>query len=162
MPAAQPGGRDEVAVARFVERMAMIFATMGMPRMAARVLVTMTSAEEELLSPADLAARLQVSPAAVSGAVRYLTDFGLLVQEPVAGSRRDWYRMPDDAWYEASVARNSRFPALIETADEGLAALGDEQTPASARLGQMRDFCAFADRELSLLLQRWRDTGSRR
>lgn len=154
-------GRDEVAVGVFVERMALVFAHMGMPRMAARVLLTITSAEEEVLSTADLAARLGVSPAAVSGAVRYLMDFGFLVREPVAGSRRDWYRMPDDAWYEAAVLRNSRFSTLVATADQGIAALGGAETAAGRRVGQMRDFCAFADRELGLLMERWhaRHTG---
>ena len=37
---------------------------------------------------------LRISPAAVSGAVRYLIRLGLVHKERVPGSRRDCYRCP--------------------------------------------------------------------
>ena len=48
----------------------MIFTDWGFPRMPSRVLITLMAADEEALTAAELAGRLGVSPAAISGAVR--------------------------------------------------------------------------------------------
>jgi DNA-binding transcriptional regulator GbsR (MarR family) len=95
-PADAPGvvaaQRDDEAVAQFVEHAARVFADWGFPRMAARVLFVMMTANEPGLTAADLAERLGVSPAAISGAVTYLIQLGLLERVPVPGSRRDLHR----------------------------------------------------------------------
>lgn len=82
------GDRDEEGVRRFVEHMAMSWAEWGFPRMAARVLMVMMAADEEALTAAELGDRLEISPAAVSGAVRYLIQIGMLAREPVPRPRR--------------------------------------------------------------------------
>ena len=149
------GRRDEEAVRRFVEHMAMTLADWGFPRMPARVLVALMSADEDGLTAAELAERLGVSPAAISGAVRYLLHIGILAREPVPGSRRDRYRLPDDAWYEASTAKGHLFKTVADLADEGVAALGGPATPSGARVTEMRDFFLFVQSELGALLERW-------
>ena len=68
-----PARRDEEAVRQFVEHLSMTLADQGFPRMPARVLLTLMSADEEALTAAEIGQRLGVSPAAVSGAVRFLT-----------------------------------------------------------------------------------------
>jgi hypothetical protein len=67
MAAAPTGRRDEAAVRRFIEHIAMTFDGLGFPRMAGRVLFVIMCAEEEALTAAQIAERLGVSPAAVSG-----------------------------------------------------------------------------------------------
>ena len=54
---------------------------------------------------AELAAQLNVSPAAISGAVRYLIQVGLTSREREPGSRRDVFRVHEDAWYDAAIRR---------------------------------------------------------
>jgi DNA-binding transcriptional regulator GbsR (MarR family) len=95
-------GRDEERVRAFVEQLALTFTDWGFPRMPSRVLVTLMSADEDALTAAELAERLDVSPAAISGAVRYLIHVGLLQRVPTPGSRRDRYRLPLDPWYESA------------------------------------------------------------
>ena len=70
-------------------------------------LFTLMAADERALTAAELAERLGVSPAAISGAVRYLTQIGMLHREPSPGSRRDRYRLPDDPWYEVTLAKTA-------------------------------------------------------
>jgi predicted transcriptional regulator len=147
--------RDEEAVRRFVERMAMQLAEWGFPRMAARVLITMMSLDEPSLTAADLAARLEVSPAAISGAVRYLMQLGLLVREPAPGTRRDRYRLPDDPWYEASSVRRGMMKTLADLSDEGVAATGGPATPAGSRIAEMRNFYRFVEVDIDRVLARW-------
>ena len=99
----KPAARDEEAVRRFVEQIAMQFADWGFPRMAGRVLFALMTADEPGLSAAELGARLDASAAAISGAVRYLGQLRLVVRDPVPGSRRDLYRLANNAWYAAAI-----------------------------------------------------------
>jgi biotin operon repressor len=152
---AQQEERDEEGVRRFVEHMAMLFSSWGFPRMAARVLMVLTAADEPSLSAGELADRLGVSPAAISGAVRYLIQIGLAVREPVPGSRRDRYRLADDAWYEASLTKMTIFTAVAALTTEGAAAMGGPDSPSGARVAEMRDYFQFVQEELPALLNKW-------
>ncbi|GAA4565813.1 MarR family transcriptional regulator [Micromonospora coerulea] len=155
MTDASPPRPDETEVHLFVERMAMAFAEVGFPRMAARVLFAVMSADEPLTA-AEIGTRLDVSAAAVSGAVRYLTQFGMLVREPVKGSRRDRYRMPDNPWYEATVTKTGLYKNFIDIASGGVDALHGRATPAGERVAEMRDFFLFVQEEIDSLGERWR------
>ncbi|MEU4471413.1 helix-turn-helix domain-containing protein [Micromonospora sp. NPDC023888] len=139
----------------FVERMALTFAEVGFPRMAARVLFTVMSADDPLTA-AEIGDRLGVSAAAVSGAVRYLTQFGMLIREPVPRSRRDRYRMPDDPWYEATITKTGIYKTFIDVAEGGVIALNGPETPAGERVAEMRDFFIFVQEEIDSLGERWR------
>jgi hypothetical protein len=148
-------GRDEEKVRLFVEHMAMIFENWGFPRMAARVLLTMMAADEESLTAGDLAERLGVSAAAISGAVRYLQHLGMLSREPVPGSRTHRYRLPDDVWYETSINKRGALASVATLADEGVRSLGGPDTPSGRRIEQMRDFYIFIDEALVDLMKKW-------
>ena len=154
--------RDEEAVRHFVEHMAHALSEWGFPRMPARVLVVMMAAEEDRLDAAELAARLDVSPAAISGAVRYLTHVGMVERVPVAGSRRDGYRLPDDGWYVASVEKQALYASFAAVADTGVSALGGAGTTAGARVARMRDFMLFVQDEMDGMLRRWHRVQRRR
>jgi hypothetical protein len=155
--AALPGERNDDAVRRFVEQMAMIFNDFGFPRMPARVLITLMAAEDDALTATELSERLDVSPAAISGAVRYLMHSGFIMREPAPGSRSDRYRLPDDAWYEASVVKGQALISLADTAGEGAAALGGETTTAGRRMAEMQEFFLFSRREIDAMVIRWRE-----
>jgi len=63
--------RDPQAVSRFVERFAQVMVDAGMPRIASRIFIQLVATDTGSLTAADLAERLQASPAAISGGVRY-------------------------------------------------------------------------------------------
>ncbi|WP_432902344.1 GbsR/MarR family transcriptional regulator [Micromonospora matsumotoense] len=149
----QSGHDDEVHL--FVERMAMAFADVGFPRMAARVLFAVMSADGPMTA-AQIGELLGVSAAAVSGAVRYLTQFGMLVREPVPRSRRDHYRLPDNPWYEGTITKTGLYKNFIDIADAGIDALGGTGTPGGERVAEMRDFFLFVQEEIDSLGERWR------
>jgi predicted transcriptional regulator len=151
-----PGHRDEQGVRRFVEHLAMMLGDWGFPRMPARVLASIMTADEDSLTAADLAERLGVSAAAISGAVRYLSHIGMVSREPVPGSRRDRYRLPRNPWYQTSLLKGELLKALADLADEGVAAVGTAATPSGARIAEMRDFFRFLEVELEGLLDKWR------
>jgi predicted transcriptional regulator len=149
-------GRDDAPIARFVERFAANLEESGFPRMPARVFVSLLATDSGSLTAAELAERLQASPAAISGAVRYLAQLSLIGRERDPGSRRDRYRVYDDAWYEASVRRERLLTRWEETVREGVDVLG-AGTAAGARMAETLAFFEFLRREMPAVLERWRE-----
>jgi len=147
-------GRDDAAVRRFVERFSTVLAETGWPRMPARVFVTLLVADEGRMTSAELAEALHVSPAAISGAMRYLSQVDLASRERVPGSRRDVYRVHDDVWYEAATRRDQILARYDSSLREGIAALGP-YSPAARRLTETLEFFEFIGEELQNIIARW-------
>jgi DNA-binding transcriptional regulator GbsR (MarR family) len=147
--------RDEQAVGRFIETFASALVEGGIPRMPARVFAALLATDSGRLTAAELAERLHVSPAAISGAVRYLAHVSLVSRERDPGSRRDHYRLFDDLWYEASLRREPLLTRWERAMREGVAALGAD-TPAGARMAESVAFFEFLREELPAVLARWR------
>jgi DNA-binding transcriptional regulator GbsR (MarR family) len=148
--------RDQHAVSGFIERFAMALTEAGFPRMPARVFAGLLATDSGRLTAADLASLLQVSPAAISGAVRYLAQINLASREREPGSRRDYYRVHDDVWYEAIARRDQVLARWERSLREGIEVLGRD-TAAGARMVETLAFFEFLQRELPPLLKRWRE-----
>ncbi|WP_231591331.1 GbsR/MarR family transcriptional regulator [Saccharothrix sp. ST-888] len=147
-------GRDEQAVGTFIERFASVLADAGFSRMPARIFTALLATDSGRLTAAELAELLQVSPAAVSGGVRYLIQLNLVSRERDPGSRRDRYRVHDDVWYEAAVRRDQMLVRWESSLREGITALGAD-SPAGARMAESLEFFEFMRGELPALLARW-------
>lgn len=151
------GGRDEEAAARFVERFAAEMAEAGMQRMAARVFAALLADDDASMTSADLGRQLQISPAAVSGAISYLTQVRMVGRERDPGSRRDRYRLHDEIWYATFANRDQVLTRWERTLRDGARSLG-EDTPAGARLKETAEFFEFMQTELVGVLDRWRES----
>jgi DNA-binding transcriptional regulator GbsR (MarR family) len=147
--------RDDAAVSRFVETFASAFVDAGVPRMPSRVFAAILASDAGRRTSAELSEQLQASPAAISGAVRYLIQVGLIVRLRDPGSRRDVYAVGDDAWYEAIVRRERLLELWSRAIREGVDAVGAD-TPAGRRLDETLAFFAFLQTEMPALLERWR------
>ncbi len=148
--------RDPVAVHRFIERFTSVLAMSGIPRMPARVLAVFLTSDVSRLTAADIARTLQISPAAVSGAVRYLSDVGLISREGQPGSRRYWYRIPDNMWHEVVKLRDQLMRRWADVMHEGVDILGPG-TPAGSRLAESAMYIEFVQKELPMVLTRWEE-----
>lgn len=146
---------DEDAVARFVERFALALTDAGMPRMPSRVFARLLVAEDAKCTAAELAESLKISPAAVSGAVRYLNQVGMASRGRDPGERRDHYELASDLWYEIYGQRDRQFDSWIAIIEEGTVAVGPDSA-AGRRLDESRRFLEFLRKELPLLMERWR------
>jgi DNA-binding transcriptional regulator GbsR (MarR family) len=156
MPDTGALARDEAAVASFVEHFAQLLVEGGMARMPARVFARLLVTDSGRLTAAELADLLKASPAAISGAIRYLEQVDLARRHREPGSRRDYYEVRGmDIWYEAVTRRDQLLNRWIAGLAEGLDALG-EDTPAGLRVAETREFMAFMAKELPDLLERWR------
>ncbi|KAB2347043.1 MarR family transcriptional regulator [Actinomadura rudentiformis] len=123
--------------------------------MPARVFVALMVTDSGALTAAELAQTLRVSPAAVSGAVRYLTRLHLVIREREPGSRRDIFRVRDEAWQDALANRDALLAQYSGSFAEGVSVVGRE-TPAGRRLTEAMEFFEFLRKELDGLMDRWR------
>jgi predicted transcriptional regulator len=148
--------RDDKAVARFVEDLASALMEMGVPRMPARVFSALLTTDAGRLTATELADGLQVSPAAVSGAVRYLLQIGMVRRESEPGSRRHYYRAPNDVWDEVIGIRDRLMARWTGVLREGVEVLGAD-TPAGQRVADSVRFFEFVSTELPSVIGRWRE-----
>ncbi|MGH7861055.1 MAG: GbsR/MarR family transcriptional regulator [Candidatus Dormibacteraceae bacterium] len=148
--------RNERVLRDTTEQSAAVMAAAGFPKMAARVLMTLMVSDQGL-SATDLAQRLGVSAAAISGAVRYLQVLGLIRRTAQAGSRRDRYELPADSWYASTLDRNPLFEVLAGLAERAVGAIDDASAPGSVRSDEMARFYRFLASRMPALLQEWEE-----
>src|SRR5215470_3292113 len=147
--------RDEQAVGPFIERFASVLVEAGVPPMPARVFSALLVTDSGRLTAAELTELLGASPAAISGAVRYLEQVGMISRQREPGSRRDVYLLRNDLWYEISLGRDQVLAHWASAARDGADILGPD-TPAGQRLADSHEFFVFLRQELPALLERWR------
>ncbi|WP_316525830.1 GbsR/MarR family transcriptional regulator [Kitasatospora brasiliensis] len=149
-------GQSGTAVSDFVERFAAELTVAGMARMPSRIFACLITDDSGVLTSAELSERLRISPAAVSGAMRYLIQVGLVAKEREPGSRRDRYRVVNDVWFESLARRDEIMLRWVRVLRDGEATLG-AGTVAGERLAESAEFFEFMAEELNGMLGRWRE-----
>jgi DNA-binding IclR family transcriptional regulator len=137
------------------EQAAALLTAAGMARMPARVMMALVGSPDEGYTAAELAERLGVSPAAVSGAVRYLITMRFIQRVSRPGERRDRYDLVDDAWAGMITANAPMYVTLAAAMDD----IADDNPDAPASVARARDVAAFlrylAER-MPRLVDEWR------
>ena len=157
---AAPGGpraaAHDQAHADAVEHLGGALADAGMARLPARVFAALMAQEDWRLTSAELARLLDVSPAGVSGAVRYLTQVRMIRRERERGSRRDVYVVMDDAWHDVLMQRDQIYAPILTALVEARGALGAD-TRAGERMQLSVEFLEFVTREMGGIAERWEE-----
>jgi DNA-binding transcriptional regulator GbsR (MarR family) len=146
--------RDDEAVQRYAEQFGNLLAETGWPRMAARVFAAILGSEQGRLTAAELSEKLQASPAAISGAVRYLLQMRLASRERDPGSRRDVYLIQDDFWYQSMMRQDTFLVRWEESVQQMLKAAG-KGTVTYRKLRATLGFLEFIQEEVDALSDRW-------
>jgi hypothetical protein len=147
-------------ILRIVERFALMLTQSGMPRMPSRVFAYALADDRDQLTAGDFATGLRVSPAAISGALRYLLQIDMIRREREPGARVDHYRLPDDMWFDLYMKRLAVMDSWEGVLAEGVDLLGPDR-PGGARLREAREFVHFIREDLPAVMERWhrhRDT----
>jgi len=142
------------AVSRFAEHFASTLVDSGMPRMPARAFAALLVSDAGRLTAAELAERLQASPAAISGAVRYLSHVRMARREREPGARRDVIAINEN-WYETAVTTSPMLTAEHTNLQEGVKILGD--SPAGDRVAETLALVEFLAEESRAMMQRWQE-----
>jgi len=146
---------NEHAGTEAAEQAAAMLTAVGMPRMPARVMMALAGSPDEGYTAADLADRLGVSAAAVSGAVRYLVSMRLIHRLSRPGDRRDRYDLAEDSWSGMITANAPLYGTLAASLDR----IADENpaAPASAaRAHEIADFLRYLAERMPQLAAEWR------
>jgi DNA-binding transcriptional regulator GbsR (MarR family) len=136
------------------ERFALKLTESGMQRMSARVLAAFLFTGQDSLTMGELAEELGVSAGSVSAALKSLSGVGLIERVPAPGSRREHYRLRDNAWATLFTSQNTVIQVMMDAARDGIAATS-RTSPARRRLTQMRGFYEFLLGEIPALLDKW-------
>ncbi|MTD58450.1 GbsR/MarR family transcriptional regulator [Amycolatopsis pithecellobii] len=150
-----PAVRLDEAALQFVEKFGLALTEAGMPRMPSRVFAATLASPEGHLTARQVAEVLRISPAAVSGAVRYLVQIGLVQRSRRPGERHDIFVVRSDYWYEMVSNQDKRYQDLLGTLAAGIEAVGPD-SPAGGRLQETHDFFAFLADEMPKIVERWR------
>jgi|SRR5699024_810618 len=148
------GVRDEESVRQFIEAFALVLTNAGMQRTAARMFAALLTSERGRLTAREISQTLQVSPAAVSGAARYLEQVNLVERIREPGQRADHFAVGDDPWYEAMVQENSTFESMLDSLPDGIEAVGPDSS-AGTRLQETHAFFEFMRDEIMRMVERW-------
>lgn len=146
--------RDEQALTSAVEQSAALLTSAGFARMPSRVLMRLLVAENGMTA-AELAESLGVSAAAISGAVRYLQNFGLIRRISTSESRRDRYEMPDDAWYSTMTKNSPLYGALGQLAEAAAIAMDAPGSAATHRVTEMAKFYKYLEQRMPAIIEEW-------
>jgi DNA-binding transcriptional ArsR family regulator len=138
---AQGHGRDDEAVRDYEEAFTTLMMEQGLPKMVARVLTYLFTADTGSLTTSELVQHLQVSPATISKTVGLLEGMGLIRRERDE-RRRERYVSDNDVFYQGMIASARSHAQLAETARQGVRIFGPD-SPAAVRLESIARFVDF-------------------
>ncbi len=140
--------------AAFVERLGGALTSAGLARLPSRIFAAVLVDEDGRMTAAEIGETLGVSPAAVSGAVKYLDGVGMVRRERERGSRRDVFVVDDEAWHDTLLQADAIYAPMIAALDRGIEDLPADD-PAHHRLEVSREFMRFLLDELHGINDRW-------
>lgn len=154
--AAEDAEHEHVLLA-FVEKFAIVLAESGIPRMPARVFAYVLADDADDYTARELADGLRVSLAAISGAVRYLVQTGMIQRQRHPGARSDHYVIDDhDLWASMILGRTAILDQWETVLIEGAKVIGEER-PGGRRLRESQEFFAFIREDIVGTMDRWRE-----
>jgi DNA-binding transcriptional regulator GbsR (MarR family) len=132
-----------------------MLAAAGMPRMPARVMMALAGSPDEGYSAAELADRLGVSPAAVSGAVRYLETMRMIHRLSRPGERVARFDLMEDGWRSMVISQSPMYGRLADDMD-AIAAENESAPISAARAREMADFLRYLEKRMPEIVEEWR------
>jgi len=142
-------------VKQFVEDAGILYEEMGWPRMAGRIFGWLLLCQPPHQSAEELAKVVEASKGSISSMTRLLIQMGLVERMGIPGRRDTYYRIKPGSWSELMRSRMSHLTAIRELADRGLNLIASNDPESRRRLQELRDFHAFLEQEIPVLLDRY-------
>jgi predicted transcriptional regulator len=154
-PVHLPHGRDPEALGEYKETFTTVLMGSGLPKMEARVLVSLYTTDSGSLTASELVQRLQVSPASISKAIASLEKY-MLVRRERDERRRERYVVDNDLYYQSMMASARDIANQVEVARKGVGVLGPG-TPAAVRLENIARYLDFVGERFAQAAEEARD-----
>jgi DNA-binding MarR family transcriptional regulator len=145
---------DVSAERQYAEEAALVLEGMGLTRAYGKILGWLLICEPPAQRGTEIAAKLGLSKGSVSAGLRMLESTGLVRRVAVPGRRGSFYEMAPEAFLSA--AGSEKVTVFRNLMEDGLKVVGGEDAPGAERLRMTRDFYAFMEREVPLLVERFR------
>ena len=139
----------------FAEEVGLVFESVGLPRMAGRMLGWLLICDPPHQSMQELVDALSASKASISNTTRMLIEIGLIERISLPEYRYDHYRIRSDACYQLTKRRTGQLTIMRRLAERGLALLANEDPSLSCRLQEMHNLYIFFEQEFPEILKRW-------
>jgi DNA-binding transcriptional regulator GbsR (MarR family) len=136
------------------EQLALVLTDYGMPRMNARLIAALLVTDRDTVTQGELSEDLGAAAGSVSAAINVALRVGLAERVPMPGSRREHYRLRNDAWARLFTEQNQATSDMLAAARATRDAV-DADSPAHRRLSDMCDFYEYLLAELPAILDRW-------
>lgn len=153
----QPPETDPHRAIDAAEHAAAVMTDAGMPRMPARVMMALVAAPSGGYTAGELADRLAVSPAAISGAVKYLLNVRLVQRRAQRGDRLVRYAMERETFYTSVMSNTPVYDRIAALIDD-IAAEHRGDNEASERATEIADFFRFLSRRMGEIVTEWHET----
>lgn len=137
----------------YAEEAGVVLSGMGLPPAAGKILGWLLICDPPSQTSSDIAAALELSKGSVSTNIRLLEQGGLVLRVPLPGRRGVAYQVDPAGLTKPDIT--NKFRIFRELLDRGVALAGGPQARTSERLVYLRDFYAFIEREMPLIVERF-------
>lgn len=141
----------------FVEDVGVLFEDFGLPRMAGRIIGYLLICDPPHQTAGEIVEAVGGSKGSVSSMTQLLIQIGAVDRISLPGKRGTCYRVKAGAHTDLLHRRMDFLTNLRIIAGRGLALIDDDNIQQRRRLQQMQDLCAFIEKELSRLLEHWKN-----
>ena len=142
--------------APWIETVALFWERQGLPRIAGRIVGLLLVCDPPHRSSKQLVEELGASKGSVSAMTRLLLQSGTIEPVAVPGDRATYYQLSPGSVERKLEARLAAMVGFRALAEAGLELLDDAPPERRARLEAVASLYSFLERELPLLLERWR------
>lgn len=150
------GKKQQQNKRQFAQDFGMLMERLGLPPMAGRIWGWLLVCDPPHQTEAQLANAVGASRGGISTMTRLLVQFGIAERIGLPGERSRFYRIKSGGFTELLKNKMLAMTEVRKMADRGLELLKDEPPQLRRRLREYRDFYAFFERELPVLIERWK------
>ncbi len=140
----------------FIEDVGMLFEVFSLPRMAGRILGRLLVCNPPYQTAGELMTAVSGSKGSISTMTRLLMYSGLVERTGIPGKKGTYYRIKQGSWTEHLRKSLGFLGAMRELAGHGLELMAYDDTQQRQRLQEIYDLYAFLEKEVPILLERWK------
>jgi len=141
---------------KFIEESGILFETMGMTRMAGRIIGYLMITDKEMVSFEELTQVLQASKSSISTNVKACTMVGFIKPITQPGDRKTYYMLsPDISWAGMFRKRAEQLTVLNAMFLKGLQLRSNPKDKTSEWLFKASEFYEWVEKEFPALMDKW-------
>jgi DNA-binding transcriptional regulator GbsR (MarR family) len=147
----------------FIEETGIFFESLGMTRMAGRILGYLMVSDKELVSFDELTQVLQASKSSISTNLKALVQTKFIKPATLPGDRKTYYGLSSDMdWTEYFEQRTKAMIYLKELFSKGYNLRTNKKDKPSKWLSDTIEFYDWLVREFPSLIQRWKENQAKK